>query len=321
MTWRGVFLSDEQLRPIWRCLLSVALIVLALMLVAVARGFIFRALGGRTQVFAGFQWFSLLMFPALVVVFKFMTYVFDRKPLASVGVAFHPRWQAELGRGLMVGAVMILLVAGLEAALGLAHFGWSAESPGRILMGGAVLGFLLLVAATNEELVFRGYPFQRLMDAIGPVGAIAVFSALFGLGHLANPDHTWISTLNTMLVGIPLAVAYLRTRALWMPIGIHLAWNFIEGYTLGLPVSGIDLPACIFTPVVSGPPWVTGGAYGPEGGVLATGVILAATFYLLASRRIYLSEEMRKLVLGQPRVHAAEPQVISLSLAGRGEEG
>ena len=321
MTGRGVFLSDDQLRPIWRCLLSVVLIVLAFLLVSFGIGFIFHALGARTQVFAGFQWFSLLMFPALIVVFKFMTDVFDRRPLAAVGVAFHPRWGAELGRGLVVGAVMILLVAGMEAALGLAHFGWSAESPGHIVIGGAVLGFWLLVAATNEELVFRGYPFQRLMDAIGPVGAIAAFSALFGLGHLGNPEHTWISTLNTMLVGIPLAVAYLRTRALWMSIGMHLAWNFVQGYTLGLPVSGIALPACIFTPVVSGPPWVTGGAYGPEGGVLATGAISAATFYLLASRRIYLSEEMRKLVFGPPQVHAAEPQIITLSLAGPGEEG
>ena len=261
------------------------------------------------------------MILVLLGIFKFLTGTFDRRPLGSVGVAFHSRWRAELGRGLVVGAVMILLVAGLEAALGLAHFGWRTESPGRILMGGGVLGFLLLVAATNEELVFRGYPFQRLMDAIGPVGAIAVFSALFGLGHLANPDHTWISTLNTMLVGIPLAVAYLRTRALWMPIGIHLAWNFVQGYTLGLPVSGLDLPACVFTSVVSGPRWVTGGAYGPEGGVLATGVILATTFYLLASRRIYITEEMKKLVSGPSRIDAVETQVISLSLAGPGEEG
>jgi len=319
MTWRGVFLSDGQPRPIWRCLLSVVLIGLAFLLVAVAMGFIFRALGGRTQVFAGFLWFSLLMFPALVVVFKFMTYVFDRKPLASVGVAFHLRWPAELGRGLMVGAVMILLVAGMEAALGLAHFGLSAESPGRILTGGVFLGFLLLVAATDEELIFRGYPFQRLMDSIGPVGALAVFSALFGLGHRWNPEHTWISTLNTMLVGIPLAVAYLRTRALWMPIGMHLSWNFLQGYGLGLPVSGIALPACILAPAVSGPWWVTGGAYGPEGGVLTTAVILVATYYLLVSPRIYITEEMKKLVSGQPQ--AVEAPVFSLSLTDPPPEG
>jgi hypothetical protein len=121
-------------------------------------------------------------------------------------------------------------------------------------------------------------------------------------------------------VGIPLAVAYLRTRALWMPVGIHLAWNFVEGYALGLPVSGLGLPARVFTSVVSGPRWVTGGAYGPEGGVVATGVIVVATFYLLASRRIYMSEEMRKLVLGPPRVGAAGPPVSLLSLAGPGKE-
>jgi membrane protease YdiL (CAAX protease family) len=321
MTWRGIFLSDDQLRPIWRCLLSVVMIVLAFLLVSAALGFLFRAVRGSVHAVAAYSWFSVLMLPALLGIFKLLTGIFDRRSLGSVGVAFHPRWRAELGRGLVVGAVMILLIAGMEAALGLAHFGWSAESPGHILEGGAVLGFLLLVAAANEELVFRGYPFQRLMDAIGPVGAIAVFSALFGLGHLANPEHTWISTLNTMLVGIPLAVAYLRTRALWMPIGLHLAWNFLEGYALGLPVSGLNLSASVFTSMVSGPRWVTGGAYGPEGGVLATGVILAATFYLLASRRIYITEEMKRLVFGPPRVVAAEPPVSLLSLTGSREEG
>jgi hypothetical protein len=318
MTGREVFLSNGQLRPIWRCLLSTLLIAAAYLLVAVALGFIFRGFGGRPQAFAGFFWHSVLMLPALLGVFKFMTAVFDRRPLASVGLAFHSRWRAELARGLMVGAAMILLVAGLEAALGLAHFSLSAEAPIRMVKGGLLLGFLLLVAATNEELTFRGYSFQRLMDSLGPVGAIAVFSALFGLGHLANPDHTWISTLNTMLVGIPLALAYVRTRALWLPIGIHLSWNFLQGFALGLPVSGLVLPARILAPVVSGPWWVTGGAYGPEGGVLTSGAILAATLYLAASRRIYITEEMRKLACGPPP--QAEAPVSSLSLAGPAEE-
>jgi len=318
MTGREVFLSNGQLRPIWRCLLSTLLIAAAYVLGGLALVFVFHGLGRRPQVFEGLFWHSALMVPALLGIFKFMTAVFDRRPLTAVGLAFHSRWRAELIRGLVVGAVMILLVAGTEAALGLAHFSLSAEAPIRMVKGGLLLGFLLLVAATNEELTFRGYPFQRLMDSLGPVGAIAVFSALFGLGHLMNPDHTWISTVNTMLVGVPLALAYVRTRALWLPIGIHLSWNFLQGYALGLPVSGLVLPARILAPVVSGPWWVTGGAYGPEGGVLTSGVIVAATFYLLASRRIYITEDMKKLVVGPPP--QAEAPVSSLSLAGSAEE-
>ena len=102
-----------------------------------------------------------------------------------------------------------------------------------------------------------------------------------------------------MLVGIPLAAAYLRTRALWMPIGIHFAWNFLQGFTLGLPVSGIALPDALVTARVHGAVWLTGGDYGPEGGLLASGAIVAVTFYMLLSKRIYTSEEMKALVFGR----------------------
>jgi hypothetical protein len=318
MTRKGIFLSEGELRPIWRCLLSALLIGAAVLLVALALGFVFHGLGRRPEMFEALSWTSVLMLPALLAIFRFMTAVFDRRPLASVGLAFHARWRAELARGLVVGAAMILLVAGLQTTLGFARFSLSPEAPFRLLKGALLLGFVLLIAATNEELIFRGYPFQRLMDAIGPAGAIAVFSVLFGLGHLMNPDHTWISTLNTMLVGVPLAVAYVRTRALWLPIGIHLSWNFLQGYALGLPVSGLALPARMLTPVVSGPEWVTGGAYGPEGGVLASGVIVAATLYLLVARRIYITEDMKKLACGPPP--RPEAPISSLSLAAPGEE-
>ena len=242
MTWREVFVSDRQLRPIWRCLLSVALIVAAYLLVVVVMGFTSHFLMGRARLFGGFTGSSVLMLPALLGVFKFMTGVFDRRPLGSVGLAFHPRWRAELGRGLVVGAVMILAVGGAEWLLGMARFSLSTESPAQIAGSGLFLGLLLLIAAANEELAFRGYPFQRLMDSIGPVGAIAAFSILFGLGHIANPNHTVVSTLNTMLVGVPLAVAYLRTRALWLAGAIDLGRTPLGLHGLSLGVRGA-LPA------------------------------------------------------------------------------
>ena len=69
-----------------------------------------------------------------------------------------------------------------------------------------------------------------------------------------------------MLVGVPLSVAYLRTRALWMPVGIHFAWNYVQGFIFGLPVSGFRLPTSVLTARVHGAAWLTGSAYGPEGG-------------------------------------------------------
>ena len=169
---------------------------------------------------------------------------------------------------------------------------------------------LLFVAATNEELMFRGYPFQRLAESIGAPGAVAVFSALFGMVHLSNPNHTAVSTLNTVLVGVPLAISYLRTRALWVPVGIHFAWNFIQGVGLGLPISGFSVPLSVLNAQVSGDVLLTGGKYGPEASVLTTVVIIAATGYLWRTKSIYISEAMRALVFGPPRLDSSAPEVV-----------
>ena len=169
------------------------------------------------------------------------------------------------------------------------------------------------MAAINEEATFRGYPFQRLVESISPVGAIAITSALFGFMHLGNPHHTWISTINTMLVGIPFAIAYLRTRSLWMPVGMHFIWNFLMGYLLGLPVSGIIVTHSVFEARVQGPAWVTGAAYGPEGGVLATVVIVIATVYLSFSKSIYTTEDMKALVHDPVPPHGTDQPITILA--------
>lgn len=320
MDAQRIFIADGKLRPIWRCLLSIPLVILAVLVAGKAGAFMTAGLplGGWGR----YVWSSVFTLPALLGVFDLLTRVFDRKLLGSVGLAFCGRWLRELGMGLSLGAIMIVLVAALERLLGGAQFSFSSVPPSGVLAWGAALLGMLFVAATNEELVFRGYPFQRLVEALGgagkflagkilggaaferlaealgAAGAVALFAGLFGLAHIANPSRTWISTLNTMLVGVPLALAYLRTRALWLPIGIHCAWNFFQGYGLGLPVSGMEMPISVLRAEVSGNALLTGGVYGPEGGLLATGVIVATTVYLALSKRIYISEEMRALVFG-----------------------
>jgi membrane protease YdiL (CAAX protease family) len=155
-----------------------------------------------------------------------------------------------------------------------------------------------MIAAAVEEITFRGYAFQRLVDAMGPVGAVIILSVAFSLVHLWNPAHSWLSTLNTILVGVAFSIAYLRTRSLWLPLGMHFAWNFVLGYGLGLPVSGIPFSKALLSASVVGSTALTGGDYGPEGGLCATLVILAALIYLSFSRSIYISGEMRALVFG-----------------------
>lgn len=296
MRWQNVFLADQRLRPIWRFFLSLPMIFLALLVAEQTRVFVFGKQAFPLNVLCS----ALLTLPALLAVFKLLTGVFDGRPLVTVGLAFRGRWRRELGLGLLIGAAMILFVAALERLLGVARFTLGAVPPERLLLWGGGLLFFGLIAATNEELVFRGYPFQRLVESLGAIGAVALCSALFGAVHLGNPHRTWVSTLNTALVGVPFAIAYLRTRLLWLPIGMHFAWNYVQGFCLGLPVSGLQSPYSLLRAEVGGSRFLTGGEYGPEASLLTTAVIALAAGYLAYSKRIYVSKETSALISASP---------------------
>ena len=310
MNSNGIFIADDRLRPIWRFFLSVVLLFAAVVLTGELLRTTFLIGKVHPSLLVAAFWQSLVGLVAVIAAFKLMTAVFERRPLGSVGLAFHPRWWRELGRGLAVGAVVLVVAIVPEAVCGFAYFTFT---PHPMLRAGSFIFMLFALAAALEEAVFRGYPFQRLVESITPVGAIAVTSAFFGLAHLGNPHRTWISTLNTALVGIPFCVAYLRTRSLWMPIGMHFIWNYLMGFLLGLPVSGLTLSASVFTARVEGPIWLTGGQYGPEGGLFAMGAILAVIMYLSFTKSIYTSEEMKALVFAPVKARWAEPPITIFS--------
>ena len=296
-TVERVFLIEGRLRSGWRFFLSVPGVLVAFSASEVVADALPRGLGTPLSRFQSFFLPELVLLLGLLGVFKVMTALCDRRPLRSVGLAFHPRWGRELGRGVILGGAMVLTVAGLEWTLRLAEFRVSSLSLAQALSAGMLYFLVLAMAATSEEMVFRGYPFQRLAEAITPVGGVAVCSALFGIVHMGNAHHTWISTAITALVGVPLSIAYLRTRSLWMPVGIHLSWNFVLGFVVGLPVSGLAFQERLLQAQVRGAAWLTGAEYGPEGGVLAAIAIVGGSLYLLLSKRIYVSEEMRQLVM------------------------
>ncbi len=293
-----VFFKDGRLRPFFRLLVSVVGILTVVTTVSFVAVSMPAPFGPLSRELALLFWLNLLLLPVLLGLYAMLTRLLERRPLGSVGFAFHPRWKSELVMGLIAGAVMMLAVAGAEGLLGVATFSLTPSSAGGVVLAGLLFFLLFTVAAAVEELMFRGYPFQRLVDVGGPVFAAIVLSALFGLAHLRNPFHTWISTLNTAVVGVLLAICYLRTRALWLPFGIHFAWNIVQGFVLGLPVSGLNFPESILQAKVNGPRWLTGSAYGPEGSILTLGIILAGTIYFFASRRIFSTREMLDLALG-----------------------
>jgi len=205
-----------------------------------------------------------------------------------------------LGWGCVVLAILPMALAGkLDVQL------WAQpRAIGLLLLN---LG-TLAVAALAEEVAFRGYPFRRLLEAIGPVAATVVMSFLFGIGHALNPGATWTSVLVTMLAGLLLSVAWLRTHGLWLPWGLHFAWNASIGVLFGLPISGIGDFASVVQTRAVGPLWLTGGNYGPEGAAFTAIVLLIGVVVLVRITRDYAWNYTHKpIVSGGYAVEVAPP--------------
>jgi len=189
---------------------------------------------------------------------------------------------AALGWGLVVLAVLPMALTGsLRTAF------WT--EPRAFYLFGINLG-VLAVASLLETVAFQGYPFQRLMQAVGPTMATILMALFFGVEHIYNTDATLTSILVTMFAGVLLSLAYLRTRALWLPWGLHLAWNLSMGGVLGLPVSGYTKFATVVQTDAYGSVWLTGGAYGPEAALLTFLVLIAGIVVLVRVTRDYAWE-------------------------------
>ena len=203
----------------------------------------------------------------------------ENDPWAYIGL---PKERGDIRQsviGVAIGALLITLAVLVISVKG--NLNLQVTASGRAVVRALLVTVLLLGGAVLEELMFRGYPFQRLIEAIGAPGAILVLSAFFGAVHLGNPNAgglwSW-GFFNTLAVGVLFAVAYLRSRTLWLPIGIHFGWNFFLGVVYGLPVSGIKDFSVIVRSTAHGSRLLTGGPYGIEASLTGSIVIVFGIF-------------------------------------------
>ena len=145
----------------------------------------------------------------------------------------------------------------------------------------------------QEELLFRGYQLQTLASGMNLFWGVAISSVVFGILHLTNPNATWVSALGIFFAGLFLATGYLCTGQLWLSIGLHIGWNFFEGVVFGFPVSGIATYPLLRINV-TGPGMWTGGAFGPEAGLI---VLPALAF---GTGLIFLYTKFRRA--GSPKI-------------------
>lgn len=187
--------------------------------------------------------------------------------------------RSALARGAAGGVLLMTVVMGIIATFGGYRVeGWGSPS--------AAIGFLGLTAVVvaSEELVFRGIVQRLLEERVGTWIALAVTAALFGAVHLVNPHATlWGAFAVAIEAGGMLGAAYVATRSLWLPMGLHFGWNFAVGGIFGTEVSGNEASKGLLDGATSGSTLLTGGAFGPEGSIVA---ILACTIITVALLRL-----------------------------------
>lgn len=215
--------------------------------------------------------------------------LFEELPLRALGCLPQRGWLRNLGIGSALGAASLFLAGLLATVTRGIHFRFDTAGPRPISETVVSTVLVFVFAAAAEEMLFRGYPLQTLTRANLAWLGVILTSVPFAAVHLKNPNVVpGFTFLNTALAGLWLAVAYLRTRSLWLPLGLHWSWNWAQASLLGLPVSGIDrlAPAPLLRAINSGPDWLTGGSYGIEGGAACTIALLISTLIIWRTKLI-----------------------------------
>jgi membrane protease YdiL (CAAX protease family) len=309
------FVSGGRLRAGWRIILYVAAYIVALLIVQTPLGVVYlfylASTGVRSlsDVQAALQpdqlplWFYLALKAAEVAALVPLTYVLrrwvDKRSWRSLGFGIDRATGWELLLGLGVGAVQIALIVAVAWS-----GGWlSAQLPGATalsqgLVQGAMALLLFVLVALGEELMFRGYLQVNAQEALGAPLALLLVSIGFSLFHMLNPNFRWLALLNITLAGLALGYGRYVTGKLWLPMAYHLSWNFFQGPIFGLPVSGVRYGGLLSVANLQAP-LLTGGKFGPEGGLLAT------AFLLLAFPVYYLWGRWRQHAISAPEDAAA----------------
>lgn len=282
-----ILLTEDQsrLRAGWRLLIAVFLTGLFFQVVDWIRTSL--SMTGPTKAISG----SLIDFAVVTGAIYLARRFADKRSFASLGLNFNKQAGFDIIVGIAIAFLLMFLIYLIEYSLGwlkFESFAWQIDSPSTVITYTLRYLVVLIFVGWNEELVYRGYILQTLISGLNLLGALLITSLYFGIEHLSNPNSSWMAVGGIFFIGLFFAYGYLRTSQLWLPIGIHTGWNFFQNAVFGFPVSGFDRPG-LFRITVSGPDLWTGGAFGPEAGL----IILPICF--LGAGLIYMYTKRRKI--------------------------
>jgi len=268
--------DERRLRAGWRLLFQGLLLLfiggcLSVVLVGVLLALDPSILTSLTELEPEFMLLAVAAETVAVTTSVFLARRFlDKRSIESLGLTLNIRALFDILMGIVITLVQMGLIYLLMTWLGwitFEGFAWEFDPIG-VVIRNTILFFLIFVfVGWSEELLSRGYHLQTIASGLNLFWGVVISSAIFGILHLANPNATWLSAAGIFLAGLLFAYGYLRTVQLWLPIGMHLGWNFFEGVVFGFPVSGLDIyPLTRIR--VQGPELWTGGAFGPEAGLI-----------------------------------------------------
>lgn len=275
-----VFLSSEEirLRAGWRLLGQALIMALSVAILGSLGNYLLGLLADIS--FAGLLLFSALITSLAITFAVFVARrLLDRRTFTSLGLLANRQALIDLLFGFALTGLMMGLIYLVEWTfdwLEVDSFAWQAESGGSMAASILVMLAVFFLVSWQEELLSRGYWLQNLSDGLNRSLGVLLSSAIFALIHLFNPNLSWLAFLGLFLSGLFLAYGYLRTQQLWLPIGLHLGWNFFEGIVFGFPVSG-NYTYQLIRQTTTGPELITGGAFGPEAGLILLPALLLGT--------------------------------------------
>ncbi|HET6381913.1 MAG TPA: CPBP family intramembrane glutamic endopeptidase [Armatimonadota bacterium] len=302
---QDIFRNGRGLRAGWRILLWFCALLVSCIPVGVFFGIAMALSGDLSFASPGHApkmatWVTLsaegtlfaFLFPLTALIAVFI----EKRPTRSLGLAFHSRWIREFGAGLLSGTLLLSLVVLILRAVGVYQVSGPQEGIGGAALWGILFGATFLGVGFFEEFMFRGYLLQTLVGGCGVPAAFIITCLFFGLVHVPNHGETFVGILNVFAAGAMLAVIVLRTRSLWLAVGLHATWDWSQNFLYGTPDSGIVTPGGLFhTTAAHGPGWLSGASDGPEGSVVALVILMAATLYFSRCRWLVPSPESKAL--------------------------
>jgi membrane protease YdiL (CAAX protease family) len=266
---RRVFYGPSELRAGWRLCIFLAIVIA---LINASNFMVRRLLHGAddTSLFLAREMMDFLMF-------LFASWVMGRiegRTIADYGLPSQKMFRAQFWQGVLLGfASITALLVGMRAA-GVFYFGSIALHGVDVWKWAAVYAFVFILVALREEFRARGYALFTLSTGMGFWPAAILSAAFFGYSHHANSGEDWIGLFNAGAFGLLACFLLRRTGNLWMPIGLHMAFDWGETYFYGVADSGQVLPGHLLNSSSSGPALLSGGTVGPEGSLLCTLLIV-----------------------------------------------